>query len=84
MLILTRKIGETVRINQDIHCTVLGRTGNCIKLGFTAPDGIIIHREEIHLKIEAKREEGAGDGDAIHPALIKQSIHFAHKIDMPH
>lgn len=84
MLILSRKVGETVRINQDIHCTVLGRTGNCIKLGFTAPDGITIHREEIHLKIEERREKGAGDGDAIHPALIKQSINSAYKREIPH
>ncbi|HAT1722245.1 TPA: carbon storage regulator CsrA [Legionella pneumophila] len=51
MLILTRRIGETVMINDDIYITVLGVKGNQVRLGFDAPHDVIIHRQEIHQKI---------------------------------
>lgn len=48
MLILTRKIGESIRIGDDVIMTVLGIKGNQIRLGFDAPKEIIINREEVH------------------------------------
>lgn len=52
MLILTRRIGETVLINDDIYITVLGVKGNQVRLGFDAPQDVIIHRQEIHQKLK--------------------------------
>jgi carbon storage regulator len=55
MLSLTRRIGETVMINDDIYITILGVKGNQVRLGFDAPDDVIIHRQEIHQKIKAEQ-----------------------------
>jgi len=57
MLILTRRVGETVMIGDDIEVTVLGVKGNQVRLGVTAPRQIGVHREEIYNRI--KREEQA-------------------------
>jgi carbon storage regulator len=47
MLILTRRPGESVKIGDDITITVLGIRGNQLRLGFTAPQHVAVHREEI-------------------------------------
>lgn len=52
MLILTRKIGETLNIGDDIQVTVLGIKGNQIRLGIKAPKDVAIHREEIYERIQ--------------------------------
>ena len=57
MLILTRRIGETVMIGKDITCTVLGVKGNQIRLGINAPKHIAVHREEVYVRIQ--HEESA-------------------------
>ena len=51
MLILTRRIGESLRINDDITVTILGSTGSQVRVGVAAPRNISVHREEIWLKI---------------------------------
>ena len=56
MLVLTRKVGETVVINDDITVTVLGVTGGVIKVGFTAPKDVSIHREEIYNRIQGEKK----------------------------
>ena len=58
MLILTRRVGETVMIGEDITVTVLGVKGNQVRVGVNAPRNVAVHREEIFERI--KREE-AGD-----------------------
>jgi carbon storage regulator len=55
MLILTRRVGETVVIGEDITVTVLGVKGNQVRLGVNAPREVTVHREEIFERI--KREE---------------------------
>ena len=60
MLVLTRKVGETVVINDDVTVTVLGITGGIIKLGFNAPKNVSVHREEIYNKIQKEKKL---DGD---------------------
>ena len=55
MLILTRKIGETVVINDEIRFTILGIKGNQIRIGCTADESVSIHREEIWDKIQAAK-----------------------------
>jgi carbon storage regulator len=54
MLILTRRVGETVMIGDDVTITVLGVKGNQVRVGINAPKSIAVHREEIYERI--KRE----------------------------
>ncbi|MCH8501686.1 MAG: carbon storage regulator CsrA [Aliidiomarina sp.] len=57
MLILTRRVGETLIINDDVKVTVLAVNGNQVKIGIDAPSHISVHREEIYLRIEAEKEK---------------------------
>ncbi|ARM32548.1 carbon storage regulator CsrA [Legionella longbeachae] len=57
MLILSRRVGESVVINGEIICTVLGFKGNQVSLGFDAPEDVVIHREEIFKKIQEEQIE---------------------------
>ncbi len=61
MLILTRRIGETLVIGDDVTVTILGVKGNHIRLGINAPKEVSIHREEIYLRIQ---HENLGQNDA--------------------
>jgi len=63
MLILTRRVGETVMIGNDVTVTVLGVKGNQVRIGVNAPKDVSVHREEIYERI--KREE---DGDPSEPS----------------
>ena len=56
MLILSRRPGESVKIGDDVTVTVLGVKGNQLRLGFTAPASIAVHREEIYKRIRAESE----------------------------
>lgn len=58
MLILTRKIGEKVRIGDDIELVVLGVKGNQVRLGVEAPKDVSVHREEIYQRIQKDKEQG--------------------------
>jgi len=57
MLVLTRFVGESIIINEDITVTVLGIKGNQAKFGIDAPSDVPVNREEIHNKILAEREK---------------------------
>lgn len=58
MLILTRRIGETLIIGDDVNITVLGVKGNQVRLGINAPKDVSVHREEIYLRIQQEKESG--------------------------
>lgn len=56
MLILTRRVGETIRINDDISIQVLGICGQQVRIGITAPEAVAVHREEIYQRIQVQRQ----------------------------
>ena len=57
MLILTRKVGESVIIGNDISITILSVRGNQVKLGVEAPKEVSVHREEIYQRIKQMKDE---------------------------
>jgi carbon storage regulator len=59
MLILTRRVGETITIGSEIKVTVLGVSGAQVRVGIDAPKDVAVHREEIYARIQAE-EAGAG------------------------
>ncbi|VVO85537.1 Carbon storage regulator [Pseudomonas fluorescens] len=63
MLILTRKPGENIRINDDITITVLGVQGQQVRIGIAAPASMEVHREEIYQRIQNKALEQTGPGE---------------------
>ncbi|MGM0560681.1 MAG: carbon storage regulator CsrA [Pseudomonadota bacterium] len=65
MLYLTRKIGESVIINDDITVTVVDIRGKSIKLGFTFPADASVLREEIHERIQAENRSAANGSAAL-------------------
>jgi len=65
MLILTRKIGETLIIGDDVKVTVLGLKGNQIRIGVDAPKSVAVHREEIYERIQAEKNADTDNEDEI-------------------
>lgn len=62
MLILTRRIGETIMVGDDVKVTVLGVKGNQVRLGVDAPKDVAVHREEIYRRIQQEKETPEGQG----------------------
>jgi carbon storage regulator len=63
MLILTRRVGETVMIGNDVTVTVLGVKGNQVRIGINAPKSVAVHREEIYERIKREQQGGVEPGE---------------------
>lgn len=57
MLILTRRVGESLIIGDDVVVNVLGVKGNQVRIGVDAPKNVSVHREEIYDRIQAEKDE---------------------------
>jgi carbon storage regulator len=79
MLYLTRKVGESVLINDDIEVTVVEVRGRSIKLGFTFPSGVTVLRRELFEKIRRENLEAA----QVDPSLLDADSEAAEAADPP-
>jgi carbon storage regulator len=61
MLILTRRVGETVMIGDEVTITVLGVKGNQVRVGINAPKSVAVHREEIYERIKREKLDELDD-----------------------
>ncbi len=59
MLILTRRVGESLMIGDNVNVTVLGVKGNQVRIGVDAPKDVAVHREEIYQRIQQEKAEEA-------------------------
>jgi carbon storage regulator len=66
MLILTRRVGETVMIGNDVTVTILGVKGNQVRVGINAPKNVAVHREEIYERIKREQQGQGGSQDEPH------------------
>ena len=64
MLILTRRVGETVMIGDEVTITVLGVKGNQVRVGINAPKHVAVHREEIYERIKREQQGGGSEGSS--------------------
>ncbi len=67
MLILTRRVGETLMIGDEVTVTVLGVKGNQVRIGVNAPRDVAVHREEIYERIKREQAEGGPIAGTIPP-----------------
>ena len=82
MLILSRRPGESVKIGDEVTVTVLSVKGNQLRLGFTAPPNVAIHREEIYERIQAERLDNTLQSGATNHGSLR-TVRGAREDDAP-
>jgi len=63
MLILTRRVGESLMIGDNVNVTVLGIRGNQVRIGVDAPKDVAVHREEIYDRIQQEKTDDGSSSD---------------------
>jgi carbon storage regulator len=63
MLILTRRVGETLMVGDEVTVTVLGVKGNQVRIGVNAPKDVSVHREEIYQRIQKEKSDAQQAGE---------------------
>ncbi|WP_078431753.1 carbon storage regulator CsrA [Metabacillus halosaccharovorans] len=74
MLVLTRRISESIKVGEDIEITVLSVNGDQVKIGINAPKDIDVHRKEIYLSIQESNSEAASISATILNELRNKQI----------
>ncbi len=74
MLVLTRKVGESIQINDDVKVTVIEIKGKNIRLGIEAPKTTKVYREEVFLKIQEENKKASSTPDRFDPGQINDFI----------
>ena len=63
MLILTRRVGESLMIGDEVNVTVLGIRGNQVRIGVNAPKDVAVHREEIYDRIQQEKTDDVSSSE---------------------
>tara|TARA_R110000868_G_scaffold369050_1_gene632280 strand:+ start:188 stop:457 length:270 start_codon:yes stop_codon:yes gene_type:complete len=86
MLVLTRRIGESVVISDDVYCTIVGYRDGEIRLAFDAPKSIPVHRDEVQRRIYRERQKDKWFSDVPHQENIVDRLisKFKHGIKPAH
>ena len=71
MLILTRRVGEVLRIGDDVSITILGVKGNQVRIGIDAPKDVAVHREEIYQRIKREGDAGEATGEVLDEDAVR-------------
>lgn len=71
MLVLTRKIGESIQIGDDIRLTILSAQGQSVRVGIKAPQNVTVHREEVYAKIV---EENRRAAESVDPMRVQELL----------
>lgn len=72
MLILTRKLGDSITIGDSIRVSVLGIRGRQVRLGIDAPSDVVVHREEIYLRIQQENRKAVGNAKSDLLGMVKR------------
>ena len=75
MLILTRRVGETLMIGDEVTVTVLGVKGNQVRIGVNAPKDVAVHREEIYERIRRERSSVTSSSEPIEHVVPAEGTH---------